>query len=210
VVQGGNVTFSVQIAGSSPPFGIEWRKIGQATSLASNTISGNTDFLTLQNVSAANSGMYRLILRHTPTAFTTNIVFSLAVLTDSDGDGLPDKWENDYFQSNTGANPADDADGDGYTNGQEYTAGTNPTNATDFLRIDQIRLGPPLTLEFLAVSNKTYTLLYKDSLQAPAWSPLVDVVGQPTTQPLVIMDNANQPQRIYRLVTPVTPRRSSP
>ena len=44
---------------------------------------------------------------------------------DSDGDGLPDWWELTYFGSlNQG--PNDDFDGDGYTNLQEYNAGSNP------------------------------------------------------------------------------------
>jgi hypothetical protein len=46
---------------------------------------------------------------------------------DSDHDGMPDLWEQKY-----GFNPADpsdnsmDADGDGYTNIEEFLNGTNP------------------------------------------------------------------------------------
>ncbi len=53
--------------------------------------------------------------------------FSKSALIDSDGDGIPDKWEIDH-----GLNPANaadavvDADGDGLTNLQEYLYGTNP------------------------------------------------------------------------------------
>jgi len=39
---------------------------------------------------------------------------------DSDGDRLPDGWEERYFATPTGANPGDDADGDTLTNLQEY------------------------------------------------------------------------------------------
>jgi hypothetical protein len=47
---------------------------------------------------------------------------------DSDGDGMPDKWERRY-----GLNPSDpsdanlDKDHDGYTNVEEYLNGTDPT-----------------------------------------------------------------------------------
>ena len=39
---------------------------------------------------------------------------------DTDADKLPDWWEQAYFGSTTGANPADDTDGDGLTNIEEY------------------------------------------------------------------------------------------
>jgi WD40 repeat protein len=52
---------------------------------------------------------------------------------DSDSDGMSDDWENQY-----GLNPKDpsdgnkDVDGDGYTNLQEYQAGTDPTSASSY------------------------------------------------------------------------------
>lgn len=47
---------------------------------------------------------------------------------DSDGDGLPDAWEMAYFGTLAyGAN--DDPDRDGYSNLQEYLAGSNPMDA---------------------------------------------------------------------------------
>lgn len=45
---------------------------------------------------------------------------------DTDGDGIPDRWESQYFGSATGANPNADPDGDGRNNLQEFVAGTNP------------------------------------------------------------------------------------
>jgi len=45
---------------------------------------------------------------------------------DTDGDGIPDRWESQYFGSATSANPNADPDGDGRNNLQEFLAGTNP------------------------------------------------------------------------------------
>ena len=54
---------------------------------------------------------------------------------DTDGDGLPDVWENLYgFDPNNPADAALDADGDGQSNKAEFLAGTHPRNAADFVR----------------------------------------------------------------------------
>ncbi len=46
---------------------------------------------------------------------------------DSDGNGLPDAWELQYF-GHLGVDPTADADGDGLSNAEEYASGTNPNN----------------------------------------------------------------------------------
>jgi YD repeat-containing protein len=46
---------------------------------------------------------------------------------DSDHNGLPDAWEQQYF-GHIGVDPSADPDGDGLTNLQEYTAGSNPVD----------------------------------------------------------------------------------
>ena len=56
---------------------------------------------------------------------------------DVDLDGLPDGWERDKFGSTTN-NAAGDYDGDGWTNGQEYIADTDPA--------DDVSFWPPLSL----------------------------------------------------------------
>ncbi len=48
---------------------------------------------------------------------------------DTDADGLPDSWEQQYF-GNLSYGPNDDPDGDGFTNAQENAAGTLPNSAS--------------------------------------------------------------------------------
>lgn len=66
---------------------------------------------------------------------------------DWDGDGIPNWWEARYANSKTGLSASDDPDNDGYSNGMEYLAYTDPTDARSVFAISQIRLvvEPPST-----------------------------------------------------------------
>ena len=106
--------------------------------------------------------------------------FSTAV--DSDGDGLPDAWEElmvawseGFFTSILDINPLDDSDGDGMNNRDEYLAGTLPFLKTDIFAITAMATQPAsgrLSLTFPTSDTRTYHLLVSDSLDAPTWSPV--------------------------------------
>ena len=91
----------------------------------------------------------------------------LTLGSDSDGDNLPDRWEQWQLQAAGQEvsridliNPDDDIDGDGLSNRQEYIAGTFAFIFSDTLAVKIIEHHDDnwLTLEFLAVVGKTYTL----------------------------------------------------
>ncbi|VGO21279.1 right-handed parallel beta-helix repeat-containing protein [Pontiella sulfatireligans] len=57
-----------------------------------------------------------------------------AQTADTDLDGLPDSWEDDYFETTNLCLSDDDSDEDGFSNLEEYYAGTNPTNDNSFMQ----------------------------------------------------------------------------
>jgi pectate lyase len=58
---------------------------------------------------------------------------SLPAPRDSDGDGMPDAWEEKFgLDPHDAADAALDTDGDGYTNVEEFLNGTDPTQFVDY------------------------------------------------------------------------------
>ena len=68
------------------------------------------------------------------------------VVLDADADGLPDEWERKYGLNPNDASDADaDADADGFTNAEEFAAGTDPTNRNDHPDyLDSLKIVLPL------------------------------------------------------------------
>jgi hypothetical protein len=141
-----------------------------------------------------------------PTAAAANAVNAY----DSDNDGLPDAWELQYFSSvnDPQAAPNADPDGDGFTNLQEYIAGTSPIDGGSYLKIDSATTaGSTATIHFTAVAGKTYTVLYRTNLVTSSWLKLADVPAQGSTGPVAVNDPAfgGSKSRFYRLTTPSLP-----
>ena len=84
---------------------------------------------------------------------------------DTDGDGLPDDWEQAVFGDLTQSGNGD-FDGDGVSNADEFRAGTDPKDFASKLRITAADLGPnrqPI-LSFPFTSNRHYQIESADEL----------------------------------------------
>jgi hypothetical protein len=79
-------------------------------------------------------------------------------IVDTDGNGLPDWWELQYFGHLTGTDPNADPDHDGMSNLAEWIAGTNPTNAASCLRVILLSAtnANAVVLGWTSVAGKTY------------------------------------------------------
>jgi hypothetical protein len=58
------------------------------------------------------------------------------------------------------------------------------------------------TVRFGAVSNRTYTVQFADSLPAPFWTGLADVLALNSNRVESFVDPTWTTNRIYRVVTP--------
>lgn len=100
---------------------------------------------------------------------------------DSDGDGLPDWWEDLYFAGNADADA--DSDGDGVRNLAEYRAGTDPTDVSSMFEFIRIEPDPMcgIRVEWSSASYRTYILQRSDQLLGG----FVDIVTDlPATPPV--------------------------
>jgi hypothetical protein len=125
---------------------------------------------------------------------------------DVDGDGIPDPWEETFgLDSGNAADGGLDTDNDGASNRDEYLAGTNPTNELSVLRLSMPDLGSGLaTLQFVAASNRTYSVQFIDSLGLN-WQRLGDVLNETSVRTETVVDPSGNTNRFYRVVTPRQP-----
>lgn len=69
------------------------------------------------------------------TTAASDLATTTIARPDSDGDGMPDTWEQLHFGNLTAASATTDSDGDGASDSAEYAAGTLPKDAASRLRI---------------------------------------------------------------------------
>jgi len=207
VPAGSTVTLSVGVTNvATLPITYRWRK-GNG-SIATNTLNSYFDYYTINNVQGGNfsSNIWDCIITNPskPTGLQTARVPVYAI-ADSDGDGIPDDWEiANGFDPNSSADALLDSDGDGMKNRDEYIAGTDPHNPLSYLKVDSITPQGGASLNFQAVSNRTYSVLYSDSLP-PTWAKLISVPARATNWSATVTDPSGRPTRYYRLQTPLTP-----
>jgi hypothetical protein len=174
---------------------IPWNSLGASTNginaitncrvaglIISSSTNGNDRYI---------SGNY---LGVTASPFTNgNYGFNMIYLTpievgmpsaDSDGDGIPDSWERQYFSSLSIMAANYDYDGDGARDRDEYLAGTNPKDAQSCFSATGVSNDSGVVDRFVirwqSISSKTYELFKSTNLMT-GFDPLTS--GIPATPP---------------------------
>jgi len=209
VVAGDPVSITVGASGTLP-MSYSWRLGGEIqTNIILNSTNCTLHYTAVATNNNLSTNAWRVgITNIAGLAPGLSATAFVVVLPDSDGDHIPDFWEIGYGLSSTNAADALlDPDGDTSNNLAEYIAGTDPLGAESCLKIDHVHAGPGNAhLEFLAVSNRTYSILFRDDLADGQWSKLADVNARTTNHFETVIDPtpANR-ERYYRLATPKLP-----
>jgi len=135
------------------------------------------------------------------TAATGVVTFAQLIIdgvaiTDTDHDGLDDKWEMKHF-GNLNSGPRDDPDNDGFNNAREQIMGTDPAVANAPFKLDIADLNPGLLrLSWPASPTTNYTVVSSSDVSKPL-SILTNLPGRfPVTEFVVPAGVSNEFYRV--------------
>ena len=152
---------------------------GETTYLAEAFIGINLVTIKISVAADATPGMRSFVLRTgNKVAYANGFLEVLPAVMDWNFDGLDDLFQRRYFPlwTATAAAPGADPDQDGYTNLQEYLAGTDPSNPKSFpvkvtpFLIQGIAPGAAgITLRWQSVPNVQYRILGRQGIDTSPW-----------------------------------------
>ena len=133
---------------------------------------------------------------------TDGSVTVVSASLDSDGDTLPDWWEDLHFGSADFTTGPEDSDHDGISNYAEYLAGTDPLIGEPLFRVSGGgRTAQGLLLSFATVAGRTYHV--QESADLLRWTSRPEnVIGDGNAAQFTVPFAADGSPRFYRLVTP--------
>jgi hypothetical protein len=203
VVAGATVVLSVVVTNTAAlPILYRWRTSIFDLPGGAYLLNEHTSYLTITNAQSTFR-LYSVIVSNAVASNILSATATLTFLTDTDRDGLPDGWEDQFgFLSGDATDRNADADADRMSNWEEYVAGTDPTNALSYLKVEPVDPLAPAAFRFVAVSNRTYTVQFTDDLAAGPWLKLADLPAHATNRTVTVAEPEYRSSRFYRLITP--------
>jgi hypothetical protein len=163
-VAGQPFSYQITVTHSATTHSAENLPTGLSIDAVSGLISGTP----------ATAGNFGVTLSATNTGGSGTLALNIEVLADSDGDGMPDRWEEANELSLLFPGDATlDNDGDTLSNLGEFLAGTDPQDPGSALRINPFSRSPvagQLQLSWKSVPGKRYRVLI--SVDLVNWAPL--------------------------------------
>ena len=206
VLAGDTVILSVVVTNTATlPINYRWRRSG--LTVTNILLNERVCFFVIQNVQPPYTNWNVVVTNASrPTGFLSSTAI-LTILADTNANGLPDTWEAAHgFDAENPALPDADPDGDGLSNREEYLAGTDPRDAASCLQVETPLLLGGAWIPFQAVSNRTYSLFYANSLAGGGpWTKLADVPARASNRVEFIGDPGWTTNRFYRVVLPARP-----
>ncbi len=184
----------IREAGSQQSLRLTWTSVTNWVAQLPLMLGSNTFYLTAQQRDG----------RVLTNASVTIVGSSPVGATDTDGDGIPDAWENIYDLNPLVPGGSVDTDRDGFSDLQEYLAGTDPRSAASRLRIDSVTNTPEgARIRFSAVSGRRYRIESRESIEGSLWKSLTVIPGALADGVVDWVDPVVPGrQRFYRLATP--------
>ena len=181
---------------------VSWRVVSQPANGTVAISNGNfavyfpgQGFAGTDTFTFASASVYR------ESALATGTVYVSATYALSDG--VPDWWRQLNFGciSCPEAAANADPDGDGFSNAQEFTAGTDPNDVRSTLRVFDFRLtGGTAAFSFTSLLGNHYAFESRDDLATESWTALnSNVWGMTDSTSLMDTNAAAHAQRFYRV-----------
>ena len=193
------------VNGPDPTFHYQYLS---GTSMATPHVVGAVAFAALNfPTETVAQRIQRVVTNTTPVAGLSGKVISggrlnLAKIVDTDGNGLPDWWEQQYFGHLTGTDPNADPDHDGENNLAEFLAGTIPTNAASVFQLNTpaATKHPKDIVQWPSVAGRYYNVLrYTNLFTGPGVFVQTNIIATPPLNLFTDTPPGNVKNVFYRL-----------
>ncbi|MSU59008.1 MAG: hypothetical protein EXS35_12725 [Pedosphaera sp.] len=181
---------------------------GTSWAVSNQVYSGGSAYSTVTKLATGEIG---LLFEKDPYG---NIEYTRRSVSQITGgvDSLPPYtvWSGEHFSptqlmNSSISGPNADPDGDGFNNHAEFLAGTDPLSAASKLKLNLTPTPTNALLYFDGVTNKSYTVQYRDTLGAGSWQPFANVATLGSNSAVIIPVLLTNATRFFRLTTPQLP-----